>query len=93
MLDLIEEFRAAAVDRAVLGIVNKGGELVVDDRGRLDEPTRKALVAKVLERLDAPVRYAGKQHALRSALQSQARQLATFLRGDRQDYAPFVANW
>ncbi len=79
VLDLIEEFRAATVDRAVLGLVNKGSALAQDDKGKLDSPTRKLLAEKVQERLDAPVRYAGKQNTLRSALQSQARHLAVFL--------------
>jgi CRISPR-associated protein Cas1 len=93
VLDLIEEFRAAAVDRAILSLVNKGSGLAVDDKGRLDEPTRKLLAAKVLERLDSPLRYEGKQSTLRSAVQTQARHLAVFLRGDRPVYEPFVANW
>ncbi len=93
VLDFIEEFRAAAVDRAMLGLVNKGSAVVLDDKGKLDGPTRKALAEKVLERLDAPVRYAGKQSTLRSVMQAQARHLAVFLRGDRAEYEPFVANW
>jgi CRISPR-associated protein Cas1 len=92
-LDLIEEFRAPAVDRAVLSLVNKGSPLGVDEKGRLDDPTRKLLADKVLERLDAPVRYAGKQTTVRSAIQAQARRLAVFLRGERGEYEPFVANW
>jgi len=93
VLDLIEEFRAAVVDRAILSLINKGGTLVVDDQGRLDEPTRKLLVTKVLGRLDGPIRYGGKQQSLGNVLQIQARHLAVFLRGDRPVYEPFVANW
>lgn len=93
VLDVIEEFRTAAVDRAMLGLVNKGSPLVLDEKGKLDPPTRKLIAEKVLERLDAPVRYAGRQTTLRSALQSQARHLAVFLRGERAEYQPFVANW
>ena len=93
VLDLIEEFRAPAVDRALLGLVNKGSALAIDEKGRLDESTRKLLATKVLERLDSPVRYAGKQTTVRSAIQSQARRLAVFLRGERGEYDPFIANW
>lgn len=92
-LDLIEEFRAPAVDRAVLSLVNKGSPLAIDEKGRLDDPTRKLLADKVLERLAAPVRYAGKQTTVQSAIQAQARRLAVFLRGERGEYEPFVANW
>lgn len=93
VLDLIEEFRAAVVDRAVLSLINKGSTLAVDDKGRLDEATRRQLAARVLERLDSPVRYAGKQSTVQSVLQAQARHLAVFLRGERADYEPFVAHW
>jgi len=93
VLDLIEEFRAAVVDRALLSLINKGGGLVVDDKGRLDEATRKLVVGKVLERLDSPVRHAGQQQTLRNIMQQQARRLAVFLRGEQDAYQPFVANW
>lgn len=93
VLDLIEEFRTAVVDRAVLAMVNKGSSVAVDEHGRLDEATRKGLAAKVLERLDGPVRVDGKQSTLRTALQKQARHLALFLRGDVDAYCPYVAAW
>ncbi len=93
VLDLIEEFRAAAVDRALLGLINKGGALAVEEDGRLDHPTRRAVADKVLERLDGPMRYRGKQSTLRSVIQAQARHLAVFLRGERSGYEPFIANW
>jgi CRISPR-associated protein Cas1 len=93
VLDLIEEFRPAAVDRAILSAINKGSALALDERGRLDGPTRKLIAERVLERLDSPVRYNGKQSTLRSAMQAQARRLAVFLRGERPEYEPFVANW
>mgnify|MGYP005861276153 CR=1 FL=1 len=93
VLDLIEEFRAAVVDRAILSLVNKGSPLAVDEGGKLDGPTRKLLAEKVLERLDSPVRHAGKSTTVRSVIQTQARRLAVFLRGEREAYEPFVANW
>jgi CRISPR-associated protein Cas1 len=93
VLDLIEEFRAAVVDRAVLAMVNKGSSLTVDESSRLDEATRKGLAGKVLERLDAPVRVEGRQSTLRTALQKQARHLAVFLRGEVEAYRPFIAGW
>ncbi len=94
VLDLIEEFRAAAVDRAILSLINKGGSVVLDEgTNRLSEASRKLVAAKVLERLEAPMRYAGKQHTLQSVIQAQARHLAVFLRAERTEYEPFVANW
>jgi|DewCreStandDraft_5_1066085.scaffolds.fasta_scaffold02741_13 CRISPR-associated protein Cas1 len=94
VLDLIEEFRQAVVDRTVLGLVNKGVALEQDEAGRLTEGTRRMLAERVLGRLEESTeRYEGKRHALRVILQMQARHLATYVRGDRERYEPFVAGW
>lgn len=93
VLDLIEEFRQTVVDRTILGLVNKRVALTQDERGRLDTDTRRKLADKVLERLEAVARYEKHRLPLRAILQSQARHLATFLRGERDRYEPFVASW
>lgn len=92
-LDMIEEFRQPVVDRTVIGLVNKGVKLAQDERGYLADETRRMLAAKVLERLESAEPYEGKRHPLRAILQSQARHLATFLRGERLAYEPFIASW
>lgn len=93
IFDLIEEFRQAVVDRTILGLVTRGVAIDQDEDGRLDETTRRKLAEKLFERLDATELYEGKRQPLRIILQSQARHLATFLRGDRPAYEPFVAGW
>ena len=93
VLDLIEEFRQAIVDRTVLGLANKGVRLEQDERGLLEKETRRKIADKVLQRLEAPARYEKRRLPLRAILQSQARHLATFLRGEREQYEPFVASW
>jgi CRISP-associated protein Cas1 len=93
VLDVIEEFRQAVVDRTVFGLANKHFRIEQDERGRLTEETRRKLADKVLERLEAPVRYEKRRLPLRAVLQSQARHLATFLRSERDEYEPFVAGW
>ena len=93
VLDLIEEFRQAVVDRTVFGLVNKGVALKQDDKGLLVQETRRTLADKVLARLEAAERYEKKRHPLRAIIQTQARHVATFLRGDRATYEPFVAAW
>jgi CRISPR-associated protein Cas1 len=92
-LDLIEEFRQPVVDRTILGLVNRGFDVTLDDHGRIDEPTRRRLAEHVLKRLDSTDRYEGKRQRLGVILQSQARHLATFVRGERPAYDPFVASW
>lgn len=93
-LDLIEEFRQPVVDRTVLGMANKGFEFKQGEDGMLADETRRTLAEKVLERLEESTeRYEGKKQALRVIIQGQARHVATFLRGDRLDYAPFTCSW
>jgi CRISPR-associated protein Cas1 len=93
VLDLIEEFRQAVVDRTVFGLVNKRVSLEQDERGMLVRQTRRMLAEKVLARLEGPARYEKRRVPLRAVLQSQARHLATFFRGERDRYEPFVAAW
>lgn len=93
VLDLIEEFRQQVVDRTIIGLVNKGVALRQGEDGRLDSDTRRLLAEKVLARLDSPVWYEGKRFRLGAVLQMQARHLATFLRGERETYEPFVGSW
>ncbi len=93
VLDLIEEFRQTVVDRTIIGLVNRGMEVERDGEGRLSEEMRRRLAEKVLERLAAQESYEDKRRALRHILQTQARHLATFMRGERPTYIPFVAGW
>lgn len=93
VLDLIEEFRQAVVDRTLLGQVNRGWAINRDEHGLLDSDTRERIVERIMERLESSEPYEGKRQPLRHILQCQARHLATFLRGERADYLPFVMAW
>ncbi len=93
VLDLIEEFRQAVVDRTIIGQVNRGWQIGQMENGLLDEATRERIVERVLERLKSSEAYEGRRQPLRHILQSQARHIATFVRGDRGDYLPFVMGW
>ncbi|MGC8839668.1 MAG: CRISPR-associated endonuclease Cas1, partial [Anaerolineae bacterium] len=93
VLDLIEEFRQAVVDRTVIGMVNKGIAIQQEEDGGLTRETRRDLAVRVLERLEAAVRYEKKQHPLKHVLQMQARHLATYIRRERETYVPFVCSW
>ena len=84
VLDVIEEFRQAVVDRVIIAYVNKGSPLTLGEDGRLTESVRRRLAEKVHERLESADLYEGKRQALRIILQSQARHAATFLRGERE---------
>ena len=81
------------VDRTLIGLVNRHVELKLDDESRLTEQTRKKIAEKIRERLEGSELYEKKRQALRCIIQSQARHLALFLRGEREIYEPFVAGW
>ncbi|MFL5586065.1 MAG: CRISPR-associated endonuclease Cas1 [Ktedonobacteraceae bacterium] len=93
VLDMIEEVRQTVVDRTVIGLVNKRFAIEQDEDHRLNEATRKKLIEKIRERMESSELYEKKRQALRFILQSQARHLALFARGEREQYQPFVAGW
>jgi CRISPR-associated protein Cas1 len=91
VLDLVEEFRQPVVDRAVIAHLNLGEEIKLV-QGMLAPETRKALVERVMERLQATETYQGKRYQVRSIIQMQARRLASFLRGQGA-YKTFAFKW
>jgi CRISP-associated protein Cas1 len=93
VLDLIEEFRQIAVDRLIFGLANREFTIEFDDRGLLAKETRRSLAEKTLKHLESAVRYDGKRYPLRFVIQNQARNLASYFRGDRDCYEPFKATW
>lgn len=92
-LDFIEEFRQPVVDRTVLGLVNKAVKFTQDEHGYLTPETRRMLAEKITARLESAEPYEKKKHVLRAIIQSQARHLAVYLRGERLEYEPFVCSW
>lgn len=91
VLDLIEEFRQPVVDRTVFGMLNRGMKLEVE-QGRLTDASRRLLVERVAERLEAEEPYHGKRHKLRTIIQLQARRVAAHVRGEAP-YRPWIARW
>jgi CRISPR-associated protein Cas1 len=91
VLDLVEEFRQPVVDRAVIAHLNTGAQVKLT-QGMLEQETRKALVERVMERLQATETYQGKRYQVRSIIQMQSRRLASFLRGDGL-YKAFTFKW
>lgn len=91
VLDLTEEFRPCVVDRTILAHLLRGGKIEVDE-GRLEDKSRRELARWLLERLDNEEPFEGKKYRLRAIIQRQARQLATFLRGEGK-YRPFIGSW
>jgi CRISPR-associated protein Cas1 len=95
VLDLMEEFRQVIVDRVVIGLVTRNFTVEQDERGLLVKETRRALAGHVLDRLETALRYQGQRVPLRHIVQTQARRLASALRGEAGEtgYEPFKAGW
>jgi len=92
IFDLIEEFRAQAVDRVVYSMINKRVELKMDGK-MLSTDTRSRLAAEVLERVNTVERFRGREMRLYEIIQEQARNVASYLVGDLETYTPYVAKW
>ncbi|MCP4418051.1 MAG: CRISPR-associated endonuclease Cas1 [Chloroflexi bacterium] len=92
-LDFIEEFRQPIVDRTVIGMANKNMAFEQDENGLLTKDFRRTLAGKVHARLESRARFEGKKHSLRAIMQMQARHIATYVRGERAEYVPFVMGW
>jgi CRISPR-associated protein Cas1 len=93
VLDFIEEFRQAVVDRVVFGLVARSFKVEQHNDGKLTIETRRALTEHLLFHLDSSMRYDGKRFPLRAIVQSQARRMAAFLRGESSVYQPFEGEW
>ncbi|MGQ9619150.1 MAG: CRISPR-associated endonuclease Cas1 [Candidatus Aminicenantia bacterium] len=77
VLDLIGEFRQPVIDRVVIAHVYLGQDIKITD-GLLDAYTKKIIGEKILGKLESVETYKGKKYQIRSIIQMQARNLASF---------------
>lgn len=91
VLDFVEGFRAAVVDRAIVATLGRGWRPEFKD-GKLEPTTRKRIAEVVLNRLEARDTHRGKRFRLKSIMVAQARSLALFLRNEGE-YPIYVASW
>jgi len=93
VFDMIEEFRAQAVDRVIFGMITKGEELTLESQTqRLARETVQKIIRNILERLATPVPYRGQEKPLQEIIHLQAKLLAEHLYG-RKRYRPYIASW
>lgn len=97
-LDLMEELRAPLADRFVLTLINRGQmkleDFVTEASGavRLKDDARKALLTAYQERKKESLKHPYLDEGVELGLlpHAQALLLARHLRGDMQNYPPFV---
>jgi CRISPR-associated protein Cas1 len=91
VLDMVEEFRQPVVDRAIIAAIGRGTAIKTRE-GMLTDDSRRIVAAAVLERIESEVNFRGRCHKLKSVIQIQARNVATFLRGG-DSYRAFFFKW
>lgn len=91
LYDFVEEFRAAAVDRTVFGLLNLAVAVKMEDDG-LSTEGRHELARKVIHRLQAKTRYHGESLPLEEVMGHQARLLVQHMEGKAR-YETFVLSW
>ena len=93
VFDLMEEFRAPIVDRAVVTLINRREPAALEDEaGRLARDTRRRLLQRLQERLTSLVPYRGGEATLEQVMARQAAAIVADLEG-RRTYVPFLARW
>ena len=93
VFDLMEEFRAPIVDRAVVTLINPREPAALEDEaGRLARDTRRRLLQRLQERLTSLVPYRGGEATLEQVMARQAAAIVADLEG-RRTYVPFLARW
>jgi CRISPR-associated protein Cas1 len=90
--DLVEEFRAPVVDRAVFSMLNRRVRLVQEESGLLDKDTRKRVAGSVYHRLGGEAVYRGRRETIKNILLGQAAAIRDTLCGKRT-YKPFLCRW
>lgn len=89
--DLIEEFRAFIVDRAIISMVNKNEPFEIKD-GLLSAKTRQNIAKNVNEKLFAYTQYRGEQLKAQDIIDKQAYALKRAIT-QNEKYKPFIGRF
>ena len=90
--DIVELFRAQAVDRVVLALIQKGETLGMN-KNLLNEPTKRLLIQNILERLNRYEKYRSEEIRFIDIIERQVGEIADFISGDSKLYKPYIAKW
>lgn len=92
VFDFVELFRAQAVDRIVVSLVQKHLSLGIDSNGFLTEETRALLAKNVIARFERYENYRGEEMKFEKIISVQAKCLAEALVSNKP-FKPYVAKW
>lgn len=91
VFDMIELFRAQAVDRIVISLIQKKESLKMKN-GRLDDLTKNKLTSCILERLNRKEKYRGEMRSLLDIIDAQFRELTAAMTNGCA-FRPYLAKW
>lgn len=91
VFDVIEMFRAQAVDRVVITMIQKGEKLEIKN-GLLEEQTKAKIVAHISERLYRYEKYRGVDTRLTDIIGQQTGDIAAYISEGRK-FRPYLAKW
>lgn len=90
--DLVELFRAQAVDRVVISLIQKKEPLKMNGN-LLAEPTKQLLIRNILERLNRYEKYRGEELRFIDIIHRQVQETAAFICGESKTFKPYTAKW
>lgn len=89
--DIIELFRAQAVDRVVISLIQKKEPLNLH-QSLLDNDTKKLLVQNLAERINRYENYRGNERRLCDIINLQVKEIAEYIEHGTV-YKPYIAKW
>jgi CRISPR-associated protein Cas1 len=97
VLDIIEEFRAPIVDRAVTTLythkkIRDEDFEILNSEFQLSKKGRKKIIFEVMERLSSNITYKGKKMSFKDIILQQCRGIVAYLTENKK-FEPFIYKW
>lgn len=96
VLDVMEIFRPSIVDRPIISLITRGHKPKTEEKEDgsvfLDNRTLKLLREYLHERLEAKEEFKGNDYHVRTIVQLQAREIATFFREGKK-FKGYISRW
>jgi CRISPR-associated protein Cas1 len=90
VMDLMEEFRQAVVDRVVIRFINSLSNENILEKGMIKNEYRKKLVSMIFQRLEEKITFEEKRITIMDHINRQVTKLSEFLLDRRNSYTPFI---
>lgn len=90
--DLIEMFRTPVVDRAVVSLLNRKTEIIINSKGLLTDESRKKTAGTILKGLRREIVWKGTRISVAEIKQQQAKLLSSHLEG-KKAFTPYLYKW